>query len=193
MKRPLMRSRLSRQTGAVLAIGLVVLLVLTLLGTGSINSVRFEEKMTANLQSLGMAFEGAEAGLVQCETDIRVSSFAEIESKQIALNSLSEVGEDGSLSRWWEDFGNWDETTRSRIQSYEDLSGSGTGSGPATAALTQEPSCVIEYVGKANPSLEFAHAVSTEAPASRHVYRVTAFSYGADQRSSAVVESIYAK
>lgn len=192
MKRPPMRSRLNRQAGAVLAIGLVVLLVLTLLGTGSINSVRFEEKMTANLQSMGMAFEGAEAGLVQCETDIRISSLAEIESKQLVLNSLSDVGEDGSLSRWWEDFGNWDESTRSRIQSYEGLSGTGAGSGPSVG-LTQEPSCVIEYVGKANPSLEFADAVSTEAPASRHVYRVTAFSYGADQRSSAVVESIYAR
>ncbi len=172
----------SQQQGAVLAIGLVVLLVLTLLGTGSINSVRMEEKLTANVQSLGMAFEGAEAGLVQCETDIRVSSVADIESFDLELNELAEVAEDGSLSRWWEDFSNWDDSTRVRSNGY-----------PSFASLTQEPSCVIEYVGTASPSLEFSEAVSTESPSTRRVYRVTAFSYGADERSSAVVESIYAK
>ena len=178
-----------KQTGAVLAIGLVVLLVLTLLGTGSINSVRMEEKMTANVQSLGMAFEGAEAALVQGETDIRVMSLEDIQDRQIPVNDLATVDDEGNLSRWWEDFSIWDGSGQDGLNAHDSFLGSGS----STVGVVQDPSYVIEYIGRASPSLEFSDAVLTEAPATRRVYRVTAFSYGADTRSSAVVESIYAK
>lgn len=177
-----------RQSGAVLAIGLVVLLVLTLIGTGSINSVRMDERLTANVQNSELAFQGAEAGLIQCETDLRVSSFEVIEGVQVALNSKATVDEDGNLSRWWKEFSVWDDSTRERESDFPSFVTT-----EADVSLVEEPACIIEYVGNASPSLEFADAVSSDVPNARQVYRVTAFAYGADQRSSAVVESIYAK
>ncbi len=53
----------SRQSGAVLAMALIFLVVLTLLGiTGAQNTV-MEERMTGNYRDRQIAFEAAEAGL----------------------------------------------------------------------------------------------------------------------------------
>lgn len=178
-----------KQQGAVLVIGLIVLLVLTLLGVSGMNNVTLEGKLTSNVQSLGMAFEGAEAGLVQCETYIRTNTFDVIEQNAVEVNAYT-GGAVGSAARWWESF-NWAaDSTTFEAGAYDSFVAAG---GLNYVGLAEEPACVIEYIGLANPSLEFADAVSTESATSRHVYRVTGFSYGADRRSQAVVESVYAR
>lgn len=183
------RNRVSER-GAVLAIGLVVLLVLTLLGTSSINNVTFEEKMTANVQSLGMAFEGAEAGLVQCETFIRTNTFAEVDQYAAAVNEYAGGDASGASARWWESFDWAANALDFTSEGYDTFT---TEVDSNYVGLAAEPSCVIEYIGEANPSLEFAAAVATESAAAKKVYRVTGFSYGADRRSQAIVESVYAQ
>ncbi|HSW13321.1 MAG TPA: PilX N-terminal domain-containing pilus assembly protein [Solimonas sp.] len=56
-----------KQQGAVLVVGLVVLLVLTLLSLSSIRSTSLEERMTNNTQDLQIAFQLAEAALREGE------------------------------------------------------------------------------------------------------------------------------
>lgn len=175
----------SQQRGAVLAIGLIILLVLTLVGTSGINSVRMEERMTANTQDAGMAFMGAEAGLVQCETDIKSSDSLSIESVSVPVNGYATIYSDGTVSRWWEDPDFWSDKNQ-RLENYESFA---TGT---VVKLAEEPACVIEYIGDANPSMEFSEAVTNDSVASRKVYRITGFSYGATKKSYSVVESVYA-
>ena len=176
------------ERGAVLAIGLVVLLALTLIGTSSINSVRLDERMTMNAQNRSMAFQGAEAGLIQCETDIQVAT-ADLLSAQYSLNEFAgDTGSGssgGATTRWWDDPAFWDDK-RSRLSAVESFASTDT------LGLAEEPACVIEYVGSATPSLEFSEAVATLSTASKNVYRITAFSYGANKKTYAVVEGIYA-
>ena len=52
-----------RQKGVALAVGLVVLLVLTLIGVSSMSVTTLELRMASNLQSKNHAFQAAEAGL----------------------------------------------------------------------------------------------------------------------------------
>lgn len=54
-----------RQSGAVLAIGLVLLLVLTVLATAAMQAATVELQMAGNEQSLQRAFRAAEAGIEQ--------------------------------------------------------------------------------------------------------------------------------
>lgn len=177
--------RYSAERGAVLAIGLVVLLALTLIGTSSINGVRLDERMTMNAQNRNMAFQGAEAGLIQCETDIQVAG-ADLSSAQYNLNAFSDVSSTGTIGgRWWDDPSFWDDK-RGRLAPFESFSSTDT------LGLADEPACVIEYIGSATPSLEFSEAVATESTAGKNVYRITAFSYGANKKTYAVVEGIYA-
>ena len=53
--------------GAVLVVSLIMLLVMTLLGIGAMDSTRLEMKMASNNQNRQAAFQAAEAGLVAAE------------------------------------------------------------------------------------------------------------------------------
>lgn len=61
------------QSGAVLVVSLVILLVITLLGVGSLESTTLEMKMAVNNQNRQTAFQAAEAALTVAENDIEFS------------------------------------------------------------------------------------------------------------------------
>lgn len=51
------------QRGAVLIVGLVLLLVVTLIGVSALRTTALQERMTGNLRQTNIAFQAAEAGL----------------------------------------------------------------------------------------------------------------------------------
>lgn len=53
----------NRQSGAVLVIGLIVLLVVTLLGVAGMNSSLMQERMAANAQNANRTFQAAESSV----------------------------------------------------------------------------------------------------------------------------------
>ena len=59
-----------QQSGAVLIISLIMLLLLTLKGASSIQTTSLEEKMAGNLRDLNLAFQAAESALRDAERDI---------------------------------------------------------------------------------------------------------------------------
>jgi type IV pilus assembly protein PilX len=58
------------QSGAVLIISLVILLLLTLIGASSIQTSNLEEKMAGNLRDRDFAFQAAESALIDAETKV---------------------------------------------------------------------------------------------------------------------------
>jgi type IV pilus assembly protein PilX len=69
--------RVTRQSGAVLVVSLLLLLVMTLLGLGAAQSTRLQERMAGNQRDLELALQGAEAGLRAAED--RLPSVAALE------------------------------------------------------------------------------------------------------------------
>lgn len=67
LKPPLQRS----QTGAVLLVSLIMLLLLTLIGVTGMQTAGLEEKMAGNMRDRNIAFQAAEAALRDAERDIR--------------------------------------------------------------------------------------------------------------------------
>ncbi len=59
----------TRQSGAVLLVSLIILVVLTMLGVSTMNSTQLEEKMAANSQEANRAFQAAESGLSSALND----------------------------------------------------------------------------------------------------------------------------
>lgn len=55
------------QTGAVLIVSLIMLLLLTVIGTASMQSTSLEEKMAGNMRNKSLAFQNAEAALRAAE------------------------------------------------------------------------------------------------------------------------------
>jgi len=60
----------NRQEGAVLAVSLLLLLVLTLLGVSSMQGTMLEEKMAGNAKDRNLAFQTSESGLREAENFI---------------------------------------------------------------------------------------------------------------------------
>lgn len=59
----------TRQSGAVLIVAMILLVVLTLLGVTAMNTTSLEEKMASNTQEQVRAFQAAETGLSQAFND----------------------------------------------------------------------------------------------------------------------------
>lgn len=88
MRRP--NSYQSRpQRGAVLIVALVLLLVLTVLGTASIRDTTMEERMAGNFRDHSAALEAAETALRRGEEGVRVST---------TFNLMAFDGTDGTYS-----------------------------------------------------------------------------------------------
>lgn len=75
------RSSFKYQSGVVLAISLIMLLLLTLIGFSALQSTGLEEKMAGNMRDRNLAFQAAEAALRDAEGDI----------KNVAKNALPRV------------------------------------------------------------------------------------------------------
>ena len=67
-----MHSKATYQSGAVLIISLIMLLLLTLIGTTGMQTSSLEEKMAGNMRDRNLAFQAAESALRDAENDIAV-------------------------------------------------------------------------------------------------------------------------
>ena len=62
-------ARPARESGAVLIVAMILLVLLTLLGVTAMNTTSLEEKMASNTQEQVRAFQAAETGLSQAFND----------------------------------------------------------------------------------------------------------------------------
>lgn len=162
------------QTGAILITGLILLLVLTIIGTSGMTSVTLGERMVSNMQNASRAFHGAEVGLSGCETNL--------------LDGTAEIYEYGDVavaSDWWKEVANWESKGSETIPAALD------GLASSRGGLNSIPRCVVEYIGDGRSSADVTEVYSGDPFGSRPVYRVSAFSYGADATAEAVVESMF--
>jgi hypothetical protein len=67
--RPLNSPERARQSGAVLIVAMILLVVLTLLGVTAMNTTSLQERIASNTQEQVHAFQAAETGLNQAFTD----------------------------------------------------------------------------------------------------------------------------
>ncbi len=65
-----------KQTGAVLAIGLLILLVLTLIGVSAMRVTVLDERIASNAQFKMLTFQAAESALVTASSLDNVTTFA---------------------------------------------------------------------------------------------------------------------
>ena len=196
-KKPLYKMAYKKtQSGAVLVVALVMLLILTLIGVSGMSSVTLEEKMVSNMQNANKSFQGAEAALNECETFLReqatvvlhqsskTSSLSDLQNKthRVITTGVFPTG-------WWQDNDFWDDYgNASVITSIARTVASPDG-------VSTAPLCFTEYIGNGTSSMDsdtslYPGANSADA---KLVYRVTASSFGADTKSQSIVESLFVK
>jgi type IV pilus assembly protein PilX len=167
-----------RQQGAVLIVALVLLLVLTVLGTAGLQDTTLEERMSGNFRDHSNAMQAAEAALRAGEVGISSTS--------IYLGYLFD-GTDGTY-----------EVTLSSQSVDPETAGNYGLSLPASdlsydgeLLVDQAPQYYIEQLPEIElPASDLTVGFQDQAPRVRY-YRVTARGFGISPNSEVVLQSTY--
>lgn len=188
---------MKRQSGSVLLISLVMLLILTVVGIASISGVSMTEKMTNSQRDYDIAFEMAEAALVQGErwlddydngwahSHLGCSSGAQCWTENCtgglcfrgsypsASNSMCEV--DSSGTPVWQSEAIW-------------TAGAATYS--VAIAAVEQPKYLIEFLCF-TPRDPTSFSEPPDYTSWVRIYRVTALAYGTHPETRVMLQSTY--
>ena len=160
-----------RQTGAVMAVSLIILLMLTLIGITGMRSTLMQERMAGNDRDRNLAFELAESGLRDGELYLASPTIGTFSTVTNA-NGRYIARTDGTT--WWS--GSQESTTWA-----SDGSGSASGSLPGVSYIIEE----LQTIAGTNGSLRAG------VPGINTYYRVTARGVSGNSNAVVILQSIY--
>jgi type IV pilus assembly protein PilX len=164
------------QQGAVLAISLIILLLMTIIGVSAMQSTTLQEKMAGNLRDSNLAFQAAETALRDAENYL---------FNTVSLPSFSSTCTSGSSSGLClpaapNDTPQWKKKNASNVTYWNDDTKTrryGTGTGATSLpTVSKQPRTLLEEL--VIPPLD-----PSDPPTLR--YRITAQGYGAAAESTA--------
>lgn len=168
-----------RERGAVLVVGLVFLLLMTLLGTAAYSVATQEERMAGNARERLRAFEAAEQALRECERHLGgplPPAFSADGTVDRGMYEAPDVGRSPAEREKWETI-DWDaEPTRALA-------------GVADAAA--QPRCIVQRIGRARSSDATARLEAAAEPAL--AYQVTGRGVGASHGTAVVLQSTFVR
>lgn len=168
---------MNKQKGAVLIVSMIFLVIMTLIGMAGIEVTGLEEKMVSHMRDRQMAFEAAEAALLDGEAYLEsVVTMPAFDGS----NGLYTPKTDGS-QHWdnWSALGSSVRTMRSQVTD-SDKKG--------FSQLAAFSTYIIEEVAASAPddSKEAGKAVDN-----RRYYRITARAVGLSSSSEVKLQSVY--
>lgn len=157
------------QTGAALAISLIMLLLLTIIGVTAMQSTTLQERMAGNARELNDAFQIAEAGLIDGErylNQVTIGPFSSTantdglyEAKSILLPTDQE---------WWDITATW--------------TAAGSDAGTLTGA---------RYIVEQLPALATGGSLEAGTPGVLQYYRITAQGTGPANTAVVMLQSTF--
>lgn len=165
----------NKQGGAVLIVGLIMLLLLTIIGLASIQDASFQESMASNLKDRNMAFQAAESGLRDGEVEL-----AKI---NIAANVLASPVDNPGDPCFWEGCGS--------ATGFNWTGGSVNVAATSLSSVAASPRYVLEELDKTNAPGCTEKEGSPQLMCEVQFYRVTARAVGATDSSVVVLQSTY--
>ena len=153
------------QAGAVLAISLIILLLLTIIGITAAEVTGLEEKMAGNLRDRNLAFQAAETALREGEKETSSLPQCPISSAAAAIGFFAHTDapkiDDGNGSVWF------------------------TGNAKSYSAAILASTTVVK------PPLYIIQCVYSPPGSSSSLYRITARGTGGTTDSVVILQSIY--
>lgn len=155
------------QSGAVLIVSLIMLLLLTMIGVTSMQTTSLEERMAGNMRDKNLAFQAAETTLRVAEATLPPPPPP---APQMIFNGSNGYYDSAATpavttDAFWEDYTN----------SHD--------SGISLANLSQAPRYIIQDMDCIPPAI---------APCvGQHIYRITAYAYGGSTNAVVILQSIY--
>lgn len=166
----------NKQSGAVLIVALVILLILTILGVAVIESSVVEERVAGNTLDKNVAFQAAEAGLRAAEADIDSWPDYPDPVTTLAAGAVMSIDSIAGSPAWWEgkDDSWWASANTSEYVA-------------ALAGTAQNPRYVVEEYD------QVCDSVTTPTISDcKIIYRVTAIAWGG-RNTTVLLQSLYAR
>ncbi len=170
----------NRQGGAVLVISLIMLLLMTLIGTSGMQATSLEEKMAGNMRDRNLAFQAAESALAAGESFLGTQTNAQLDALNANPNAFNCNGLDGLFPQSgtgcavaqpiWENI-NWDANAVPYV---------GT-----MANLITNPRYIIESL-----PCRLAPGSAAGSPCVTRAYRITARATGGTAEAVVIVQSV---
>lgn len=134
----------TKQSGAVLFVSLILLLIMTLLGISGMQTTILEEKMAGNFRNSNQAFQSAEAALRGSETWLSTQASEPVASSTGTNNvwTLNVMDPDTTNNKEW-----WAERNEAWWQANAVIYGT------ALAGINTSPYTIIEYKTFASDTL----------------------------------------
>lgn len=179
-----------RQSGAVLIVGLIFLMVLSLLGVTILQSGMLEERMAGNMRDWNVAFQAAEAALRDAELDVRGGRINGAAGFVAGCNS---AGASLGLCLPGTTTPVWDPSVVDMSDSASTVRYVTYGAKTLATALTgvaTQPRYIIEALPNRR-GVSLSNDNSGQAKVGKYLYRITARGYGADITSKVTLQSVY--
>ncbi len=168
-----------KQHGAVLIIGLILLVLMTMIGITAMQVTSIEEKMAGNTNDHNMAFQAAESALRSAEEyiDSLVTLADFIDGNAGFYDEVTQEPNYLDPSIW---------VNNNSVQLTSNLLG-----------LQSDPRYIIKYVGvqgsDINSGLEVAGYGQTTAGTAVTIFRITSRGTGGNDASQVILQSYYGK
>lgn len=161
------------QSGAVLFVGLIMVLVLSILVVASTRTTLLQQKMTANLRDKDLSFQAAESALRTAETYLQQTSVKNLSVAFDNANGLYQFNQERRL----EDVDSWSDVNSKEVDG-------------AYYQIRQKPVYLIEELP---PIIALGNTLESGKPVNSHYYRVTSKSMGGTDSSVTILQSTYKK
>ncbi|WP_394757735.1 PilX N-terminal domain-containing pilus assembly protein [Rhodoferax sp.] len=190
----------SKQRGFSLITTLILLIVVTVLGIGASQMVLLSERATRFDRDAQIAFQAAEAALIDAEFDIRGPN-ASASQRLASFSATSGLGfidgcgtgtslglclpaADGQKPVWYSvDF--TDESTNAKTVKFGDFTGRTISTGTSGIRPEMPPRYIIEVLPDKTPG--------RSASTPKKLFRVTAMGFGPRKETQAVLQMIFRK
>ncbi|WP_237060501.1 pilus assembly PilX family protein [Microbulbifer sediminum] len=175
--RSLKTSGLSRERGATLLVGLVMLLLMTVIGLAAMRGSGMQELMAGNMRDRNLAFQSAEAGLRAAEGVLNGATLPAFDGTQVGY--VQDI--DGSKrTGFWNSY-NW--------QAGSVLTNMGLDRVAAQPRFViEEVSSTVVNAGADGSGIDFASSLKSEDVI---YYRVTSRGVGGTQNAVVIVQSTF--
>jgi len=173
----------TKQSGVVLFISLIVLLIMTIIGITGMKTTILEEKMAGNFRNANQAFQSAEAALRRSEEWLSEQP-TEPEATSTGTSdvwTLNAMDPDTDNSKeWWEELDIDSSWWSSNAVSY----------GTTLSGISTPPSSIIEYKTFESDTLLIG---TGNTPTGLTFYQVTARGTGGTDQAKVLLQSITAR
>jgi len=183
MKTLLFKRSIKQQQGAVLIIGLIMLLLLTVIGMSSIRGTDLQERMAGNARDHNLAFQATEAAVRSAENYL---SGASISAYSNGAGYHKDLTGPTSPILWSpQDWGTGEVVGTKEVVKIADNTLKG---------ISEQPKYVIEQLEVTIAPGNYGSAVdqqSVDSMSEREVYRITARGLGGTKDSEALIQTTF--